>query len=82
MRLFYGPTGKQTRTLVNNSVWGVRIMRSFKLKGRITSSEHADKNKSTAVKEVLTTPSTPRVSVKEVRGIYSSTRNLDSNFRC
>lgn len=40
--------------------------------------------KSSAIRNVAekTSPTGPRRAVEKPRGIYSATRNLDSNFRC
>ena len=57
-------------------------MRGFNLKRRVTAAPHADTSKPESVKATMTTPMPSRPSTKEIRGIYSATRNLDSNFRC
>ena len=57
-------------------------MRSFNLKRRVTAAPHADASKPESVQASMKTPMPSRPSTKETRGIYSATRNLDSNFRC
>lgn len=57
-------------------------MRGFNLKRRVTAAPHADTSKTDTVKAAVTAPMALRPTLKESRGIYSATRNLDSNFRC
>jgi hypothetical protein len=57
------------------------MMNSFKFKGRSAQATGADK-KSETTKADQVAPQAQRVQIKPARGIYSSARNLDSNFRC
>lgn len=58
-------------------------MNIMKMKPSLKGAGHAQA-KTSVVRNVgeKTSATTPMRSIKEQRGIYSATRNLDSNFRC